>query len=657
MRDFLHHVFRSGFASPGPGQVGFAGVLWLNVFSDALITLAYFSIAATVVYFGMRRRDFPYRPGIFLFAGFLIICGGSRLFEVWTQWQGNSEWAGAAKALTALLSVATAAVLVKLLPGALKLRSPLELSRLNTRLEEEIAERKRVEVVLQNERHLLRVLMDNLPDRIFFKDRDGRYLRNNTAHLRQFGLKDQAQALGKTDADFFSREHARQTAEDEQMVMSTGFAIHKEEEIIWPGGRVDWALVTKLPLNNEDGEIIGTFGIARDINELKRVERELVRWKKELETRVNERTEELARTNAALEEAVRKHEVTEQALRHSEERIRQVVEATPSALVTVDSRGRMTLVNSQTERLFGYRREELLNQLVDLLVPERFRGQHSHLRAEYFKAAEARPMGAGRDLFGLRKDGTEVPVEIGLNPFRTAEGSFVLASIIDVTERQQTEQVMKDSLREKETLLKEVHHRVKNNLQIISSVLQLQAGYLRDPQALSAFRECQHRIRSMALIHEKLYQAGNFARINFAEYAQSLVSILVRSYNSPYCAVKLNHEIETVSLDLDTAIPFALILNEAVSNSLKHAFRGQPRGNIWVRLRQTDDGELILSVQDDGIGLADETETEHPSSLGLRLIRILGDQLHGTIEINRHPGTTITLSTRPEAGEKADNDN
>jgi PAS domain S-box-containing protein len=495
--------------------------------------------------------------------------------------------------------------------------------------------------------------MDNLPDRIFFKDRDGRFLRNNLAHLREFGLEDQAQAIGRTDTDFFSEDHARQAAEDERMVMSTGFAIHKEERVVWPDGWVDWALVTKLPLSDEHGQVIGTFGIARDINELKRVQEELVQWQKELETRVKERTEELARTNAALEEVVRKHEFTEEALRQSEERIRQVVEATPSALITVNASGRITLVNSQTERLFGYRREDLLNQSVELLVPERFRGQHSHLRTGYFNAAEARPMGAGRDLFGLRKDGTEVPIEIGLNPIRTAEGSFVLASIIDITERQQTEQVTKDSLREKETLLKEVHHRVKNNLQIISSVLQLQAGYLRDPQALSAFRECQHRIRSMALIHEKLYQAGNFARINFAEYAQSLVSILVRSYNSPYCAVKLNYEIEAVSLNLDTAIPFALILNEAVSNSLEHAFRGQPRGNIWVRLRQADEGELILSVQDDGIGLADELETEHPSSLGLRLIRILADQLHGTIEIRRHPGTTITLSTRPNAGEKA----
>ncbi len=250
----------------------------------------------------------------------------------------------------------------------------------------------------------------------------------------------------------------------------------------------------------------------------------------------------------------------------------------------------------------------------------------------------------------MRKDGTEVPIEIGLNPIRTIEGSFVLASIIDITERKRAEQVTKDSLSEKETLLKEVHHRVKNNLQIISSVLQLQTGYLKDPQALSAFRECQSRIRSMALIHEQLYQAGNFARIDFVDYVQRLVKSLMSTYRAGDCAVKLTQEIEAVSLNLDTAIPFGLILNEAISNSLKHAFRNRTQGNISVRLRHAADGAFELSVEDDGVGLPRELEVETCNSLGLRLILILANQLQGTLEIRRQPGTTILLTAKPHSG-------
>ncbi len=519
--------------------------------------------------------------------------------------------------------------------------------QLDARLVPEIARRKQAEAQLKDERKLFRTLLDNLPDRIFLKDGEGRFLWNNAAHLKQLGVAEQSQALGKTDADFFPKEHAAKTREDERMVMATQEPLHQEEKIVRRDGQINWALVTKLPHADEEGRVIGTFGIARDINKLKRVEHELVRWQRELESRVKERTEELARTNAALEEAVHKHERTEQALRHSEEQIRQVVEANPSALLMVDDRGKIKLVNSQTERLFRYQREELLHQSVELLVPGRFRSAHPLLRDGYFAAPVARPMGAGRDLFGVRKDGTEVPIEIGLNPIRSAEGSFVLASIIDITERKRAEQMITGSLREKETLLKEVHHRVKNNLQIISSILQLQAGYLKDPQALNAFRECQDRIRSMALIHEKLYQAGDFARINFAEYVQSLVNILMRSYRSPGCAVSLTQEIEVVSLDLNLAIPFALIINEAVTNSLKHAFPSQPQGNIWVRLRQSADSVITLCVQDDGLGLPAGIDLVHPSTLGLRLILILAEQLHGNLEFCSHPGTTMTLTAPP----------
>src|SRR5579863_8670233 len=173
----------------------------------------------------------------------------------------------------------------------------------------------------------------------------------------------------------------------------------------------------------------------------------------------------------------------EQALRRSEERLRRVVEAAPNALVMINAGGKIEMVNAQAERVFGYSRSEILGQPVEMLVPERFRGGHPDLRASFFADPGTRPMGAGRDLFGLRKDGSEFPVEIGLNPIETEEGTMVLSAIVDISDRKQKEAGIRAALQEKDVLLGEIHHRVKNNLQIVCSLLDLQSGRISDPAA------------------------------------------------------------------------------------------------------------------------------------------------------------------------------
>jgi PAS domain S-box-containing protein len=330
--------------------------------------------------------------------------------------------------------------------------------------------------------------------------------------------------------------------------------------------------------------------------------------------------------------------------KRAEERLRQVIESAPGAMVMVNAVGEIVLVNSQTEKVFGYSREELIGQSIELLVPERLRAHHSEYRHDFLRQPQARPMGEGRDLFARRRDGSEFPVEIGLNPIETEEGTMVLSTIVDITARKQAEEAIKSSLREKDVMLKEIHHRVKNNLQIISSLLDLQSGTVNDPRVLQSFQESQHRIRSMALIHEKLYQSADLAEVDFADYVRSLIAYLMRAYRISDATVSLKLDAEPVRLRIDTAIPCGLILNELVSNSLKHAFPNGRRGTITVVVRPEADGRASLRVSDNGVGLPPRADWWAGPSLGLRLVHTLTQQLRGTMDVETAPGASFHLN-------------
>ncbi|NLX03783.1 MAG: PAS domain-containing protein [Phycisphaerae bacterium] len=220
--------------------------------------------------------------------------------------------------------------------------------------------------------------------------------------------------------------------------------------------------------------------------------------------------------------------------------------------------------------------------------------------------------------------------------------SAIEGFISDVTEAKRAEEQIKASLQEKEVLLREIHHRVKNNLQIISSLLNLQSRYIQDERALDVFRESQNRIRSMVLIHEKLYRSKDLARVDFAEYVQSLASHLVRSYGTRRAGVDLRVHVEGVALPIDTAIPCGIIINELVTNALKHAFPDGRRGEIRIDLHPAE-REYRLVVSDNGTGIPADLDFRKTESLGLQLVTTLTDQLDGTVELERDGGTRFTI--------------
>ena len=214
----------------------------------------------------------------------------------------------------------------------------------------------------------------------------------------------------------------------------------------------------------------------------------------------------------------------------------------------------------------------------------------------------------------------------------------------EITQRKQGEEKIKASLKEKEVLLQEVHHRVKNNMQIISSLFNLQSGRIKDKQAFEIFKSSQNRVRSMALIHERLYQSKDFTKVDFAEYAQNLTGHLFSSHGISPGAVKLNLNIKDVFLDLNTAIPCGLIINELVSNSLKHAFPGENNSEIKIAMHPLNKDGMEVIVSDNGVGLPKKVDFRKTDSLGLHLVNLLAEsQLHGDIKLDRTKGTSFHI--------------
>ena len=327
-----------------------------------------------------------------------------------------------------------------------------------------------------------------------------------------------------------------------------------------------------------------------------------------------------------------------------DERFRRVVEYAPSAMVMIDRGGRIVLVNAQTEQLFGYPRGALIGQPMEMLVPERLRAEHVHDRDGFFALPQARPMGVGRDLYARRADGSEFAVEIGLNPIETEEGVMVLASIVDVTERLRQRENLENALREKTVLLNEVHHRVKNNLQVISSLLNLQATQADDARLRAMLTESQGRVRAMALTHQLLYERKDYTRIDFGEYIERLAQLLLGSYRQSSAHIALRRVLPDAPqfLDFERAIPCGLAVNELVTNAFKHAFPDRRSGEVRIELH-AEGGEFELVVADDGVGLPEGYDLTSVNSLGLQLVPLFAEQLGGRFTVEHGQGARFSL--------------
>ena len=324
---------------------------------------------------------------------------------------------------------------------------------------------------------------------------------------------------------------------------------------------------------------------------------------------------------------------------------RQMLEFSPIANVLVDHDGLIVFVNRELELLTGHEREELFGKPIEILLPKRYRAAHATQRKNYASAPSPRKMANGRQLTALHKDGKEIPVEIGINPIQINEDSYVLAAISDISERVEAEQVLEErrkqlveALLEKDSLLREIHHRVKNNLQIIASVLRMQSRGVDSESSKAAFRDCINRVLVMSEVHERLYQSEKMDAIDMGGHLKYLAEQQIASSSRPGQRIELKISADPIPFDLNDAIPLGLLANELFINALKHGFANREQGTLSPEFKKQPLVGVRLVVADDGNGFSQEDLTNSRSSLGMTLIQDLVDQLRGRLEISGENG-------------------
>ena len=466
----------------------------------------------------------------------------------------------------------------------------------------EITERKLVEEALRASEKRFRTLIENSSDALSLTSSNGTILYVSPSTSRIFGLSSE----GRLGNNAFERVHP-----DDLPYIKSQFARllkHPRESIIVQvrtlhgDGTWHWTEAMGGNLLKEPSvrAIVVNF---RDITERKQAEE-------------------------ALRESVEKYKTLTEHLNVG------VYRNTPGPL------GKFIEANPAIVRMFGYDSKE---EFVAIHVADLY--QNPRDREDLSKKVIKDGFVKNEELRLKKKDGTSFVGSVSSVAVSDESGrvKYFDGIIDDITERKRAENQIKASLAEKEVLLREIHHRVKNNMQIISSLLNLQAGYIKEKDDLKMIKDSQSRIRSMALIHEQLYKSQDFSRINFPDYVQRLAVHLFQFNQVDPNLIQLKMSLEDAFLDIQTAIPCGLILNELITNSLKHAFPQGRRGEIGLGLHPLKDRTYQMIVRDTGVGLPQDVDIRDPKSFGLQIVTMLVDQLEGKMEVEKEGGTTFKI--------------
>ncbi len=453
----------------------------------------------------------------------------------------------------------------------------------------------------------LAAIVESSDDGIIGKTLEGVIASWNCGAERLFGYSER-EAVGKPMVMLFPPDRTGEEREILSRIKRGERVQHFDTVRIGKDGKPVEVSVAISPIKDAHGRIIGASTIARDITERKRAEREL------------QESERLLRTLS--------DQIPGGALYQHVQR--------------PDGEMHYAYMSAGIEKLFGLPVKDILADpdVFSRLIVEEDRPRIASATEK--SARELTPFDC--ELRQRTVTGETKWVQCRSMPHLLEDGSILWDGVVvDITERKQAEDALLASLREKEVLLNEIHHRVKNNMQVISSLVSLQADELEDGSMRSILKDVDHRVRSMALVHEKLYQSADLARVELAEYTESLLNYLWSAHGSAASGIRLALDLEPVSLPVDTAVPCGLILNELLINALKHAFHGRDGGEVSVVLRADSDGKVRLCVRDDGVGLPEGFDWKQARSLGLHLVRMLSRQLRATVEVKSIGGTEFEI--------------
>jgi PAS domain S-box-containing protein len=465
----------------------------------------------------------------------------------------------------------------------------------------DITERKRMEEAIKERENKYRRLFENSPMGIISVDIDGRITEVNERLVEVMDIHS-VQATKQTNVLEFPPLIEAGFSDCFRRCLESGVSMSYEHPYVSKWNKPLHLRLKLNPICDATGLIIGAQGTVEDISDQKQAE---------------------------------------EALTDSEMRYRTLAESAQDAIYRIAPDMRVMYVNSFAARLLGTEQEDIVGKPLDSLFPSKTMEIMAPRLLSVFHTGKPSSVENKITFYkGVMWQNTS------LVPIKDPNGK--VASILgvsrDITDRKLAEDKLVTSLREKEVLLKEVHHRVKNNLQIIYSLLNIEANYTRDEGTKNVLSECQGRVKSMALIHESLYRSEDLARVNFASYIRNLTTALFRSYNVDKKIIRSDLDLEEIFLGIDQAISFGLILNELVTNCLKHAFPNGRAGEIKIELLSCND-LIMLIIKDNGIGLpANSTSSQGSGSLGLKLVDSLVKQLKGTIETNLSKGTEFKIT-------------
>ncbi|TYQ31357.1 histidine kinase dimerization/phosphoacceptor domain -containing protein [Pseudanabaena sp. UWO310] len=607
-------------------------LVWLHILSDLLIAIAYYSIPISLGYFVRKREDLPYQWIFRLFSLFIILCGTTHLIEIWTLWYPAYWISGIIKALTAIVSIFTAASFAPLIPQLLALPSHSQLAAINIALEREIAERKQTELELIRSRELKEAIYNESADALFLVDSISLLIFDcNQRALEMFEVNQKEDLIG-----IAGQTLQKQQFTDDEISKIVGdmqkFGFWSREiEYVTRKGRSFWGNIAAKPINVA-GKTINMVRV-KDISDRKESEERIRSLNIELEEKVKERTLELSKANAALE-----IEVGERKL--AQERFYLVLKNSPITVFMQDRELRYTwfynpVLRTNYDEIIGK------NDFDLFLVPE---------DAQRLTSVKQLVLNSGigvREEVFVMANGQKRYFDLTVEPYqdRNGELSGIGCVALDVTWRKQSEEELRSAYEREVVLTKEIHHRVKNNLQIVSGLLYLQSRQVQDREMREIINSSRNRIQSMALLHEKLYQSKNLENIDFIAYIKSLTRNLQTSYASKSAAISLNINAEPLDVDIDTAIYCGLIINELVSNSFKYAFPEDRTGQIMIEFAKHSDDFYNLIVRDNGIGMTEAIDLKDAEKLGLQLVySLVTEQLKGEVLLENFHGTVFKIS-------------